>query len=111
VRRGRRYLEEEAGEARRVTETLERLLTATELADLVGFKAGTIVDWSERGEIPSFKLGGRLRFRESEVVAWLEERRQRPDAGGDVRATPGPRPTRGVVSHLRATPNLGGDDG
>jgi excisionase family DNA binding protein len=53
----------------------ERLLTARELGELLGFSASTIVDWSERGEVPAFKVGGRLRFRESEVFAWLEARR------------------------------------
>lgn len=56
----------------------ERLLTARELAELLGFAAGTVVDWAERGELPAFKLGGRLRFRESEVLDWLEARRVRP---------------------------------
>jgi excisionase family DNA binding protein len=55
--------------------TAERLLTARELADLLGFSSSTVQDWSERGELPAFKLGGRLRFRESEVLVWLEERR------------------------------------
>jgi PTS system nitrogen regulatory IIA component len=59
----------------------ERLLTARELADLLGFQAGTVVNWAERGELPSFKIGGRLRFRQSEVLAWLEERRQGPRIG------------------------------
>jgi excisionase family DNA binding protein len=54
---------------------IEPLLTARELAELLGFSAATVVDWSERGEVPSFKIGGRLRFRESEVLAWLEARR------------------------------------
>jgi excisionase family DNA binding protein len=54
----------------------ERLLTARELAELLGFSASTVVDWSERGELPGFKVGGRLRFRESEVLEWLEQRRQ-----------------------------------
>jgi PTS system nitrogen regulatory IIA component len=53
----------------------ERLLTARELAELLGFAAGTIVDWAERGEVPAFKIGGRLRFRESEVLDWLEAQR------------------------------------
>jgi excisionase family DNA binding protein len=56
----------------------ERLLTAIELGELLGFSASTIQDWAERGEVPAFKLGGRLRFRESEVLAWLEERRCTP---------------------------------
>jgi excisionase family DNA binding protein len=55
----------------------ERLVTARELAELLGFAPATIVDWAERGEVPAFKLGGRLRFRESEVLAWLEGRRLR----------------------------------
>ncbi len=53
----------------------ERLLTARELADQLGFSASTIVDWAEAGDLPAFKIGGRLRFRESEVLAWLEEQR------------------------------------
>ena len=54
---------------------VEPLLSARELADLLGFAAGTIVDWAERGDLPCFKLGGRLRFRESEALRWLEGRR------------------------------------
>jgi excisionase family DNA binding protein len=53
----------------------ERLLTSSELADLLGFAAGTVVDWAEAGKLPCFKIGGRLRFRESEVLEWLEARR------------------------------------
>jgi nitrogen PTS system EIIA component len=81
----------------------ERLLTAAELAELLNFSAGTIVDWAERGTIPAFKLGGRLRFRESEVLEWLEQRRvQKAGAGGEAPATPQHPP--GVVSVLPATP-------
>lgn len=61
---------------------IEPLLTAAELAEILGFSPGTIVDWSEERKIPSFKVGGRLRFRESEVLAWLEERRQPVASGG-----------------------------
>jgi excisionase family DNA binding protein len=53
----------------------ERLLTARELAELLGFSASTVVDWAEQGRIPASKVGGRLRLRLSEVEAWLEEQR------------------------------------
>jgi excisionase family DNA binding protein len=53
----------------------ERLLSARELGELLGFSAATIQDWSEAGKIPGFRVGGRLRFRESEVLAWLEGQR------------------------------------
>lgn len=57
---------------------IERLLTARELADMLGFSAATIVDWTEAGELPAFKIGGRFRFRASEVETWLEQRRTAP---------------------------------
>jgi excisionase family DNA binding protein len=63
----------------------ERLLTARELAELLGFQAGTIVDWAEAGKLPAFKVGGRLRFRESEVLDWLESQR----VGGEANPQPG----------------------
>ena len=60
----------------------ERLLTARELAELLGLSPGTVLDWHEAGRIPSFKLGpgvgGPVRFRASEVEAWLEECRRGP---------------------------------
>jgi len=87
----------------------ERLLTASELAELLGFAAGTIVDWAERGTIPAFKIGGRLRFRLSEVEGWLEAQRVNgPGAGGEVSPTPTAHPTRGVVYEASPTPQRGG---
>jgi excisionase family DNA binding protein len=58
----------------------ERLLTSRELGELLGFSPATIVDWFEAGKLPGFRIGGRLRFRGSEVEAWLEEQRQGADA-------------------------------
>ena len=77
------------------------LLTARQVAELLGFAPGTIVDWYEAGKLPGFKIGGRLRFRPSEVEAWLE--RQRPGGGGEVSPTPR-APGRGVVSQPSPTP-------
>ena len=53
----------------------DKLFSAREVGDLLGFASGTIVDWAEAGKLPAFKVGGRLRFRVSEVETWLEERR------------------------------------
>jgi excisionase family DNA binding protein len=55
---------------------VEQLLTAREVAEAIGFKAGTVIDWAERNELPHFKISGRLRFSEAEVIAWLETRRR-----------------------------------
>jgi excisionase family DNA binding protein len=85
----------------------DRLLTAREVAELLGFTPGTIVDWYEAGKLPGFKVGGRLRFRREEVEAWLEMKRA--GAGGEAPATPRTRPPDGVVSLTPATPNRGGE--
>jgi excisionase family DNA binding protein len=87
----------------------KRLLTARELADLLGFSPATIVDWAEREELPSFKIGNRLRFRLSEIEGWLETKR-RPGAGGTAPTIPSKHPTEGVVSQVPTIPNLGGTD-
>jgi excisionase family DNA binding protein len=60
----------------------ERLLTAVDVAELLGLSAGTVVDWAEADRLPGFRVGGtkggRLRFRESEVLAVLESWRFGP---------------------------------
>jgi excisionase family DNA binding protein len=86
----------------------EPLLTARQLGHLLGFSAGTIVDWAEAGKVPCFKLGGRLRFRPDEVDTWLEAKRA--GAGGEAPATPRKHPPKGVVSLTPATPLEGGEN-
>ena len=56
----------------------ERLLTARELAELIGFAPATVLDWFEAGRLPGFKIGSSVRFRPSEVEAWLEAQRRGP---------------------------------
>jgi excisionase family DNA binding protein len=53
----------------------ERLLTAAEVADLVGVSPDTVIDWHEARKIPSFKVGRAVRFRRDEIDAWLETKR------------------------------------
>jgi len=54
----------------------EPLLTARELADVLGLSASTILDRFEAGELPGFRLfgrkGGPVRFRLSEIEEALE---------------------------------------
>ena len=53
----------------------DNLLTADELANRLGIKPGTILDWHRRGRIPSRKLSHKVvRFDLSEVLAALEPR-------------------------------------
>lgn len=53
----------------------ERLLRAREVAELLGMSTAWVLDKWEAHELPGFRLSSRaVRFRESEVLAWLEER-------------------------------------
>ncbi len=62
----------------------EPLLTARQVAALLGLAPGTVLDKFEAGELPGFRLGGRVgspvRFRWSEVEGWLEQGRCGPRA-------------------------------
>jgi excisionase family DNA binding protein len=55
----------------------ERLLRARDVADLLGVSPSTVLDWWEDGRLPGFRLSSRaVRFRESEVLAWLEAKHE-----------------------------------
>ena len=86
----------------------ERLLAAREVGACLGFSADTIVDWAEAGKVPSFKVGGRLRFRPSEIEGWLESKRA--GAGGEAPTTPREHPPNDVVSLVPTTPHRGGEN-
>lgn len=57
----------------------ERLVSARELADWLGMSTAWVLDKWEAGALPGFKIGRAVRFRESEVAAWLESCRRGPD--------------------------------
>lgn len=54
---------------------MDRLMSPKELADYLGVSASTIYNRRYRGEdLPrSISLGGRIRYRESDVLDWLDE--------------------------------------
>jgi excisionase family DNA binding protein len=52
-----------------------RLMTARHVAELLDVSPETVLRWTRRGELPAIKLpGGAVRYRESELDGWLEER-------------------------------------
>jgi excisionase family DNA binding protein len=54
----------------------ERLLTAKELAKLLGVHSNYVYNLAASGTLPSYRIGGNRRFRWSEVEAWLAEHRR-----------------------------------
>jgi excisionase family DNA binding protein len=54
---------------------MSRLLTAREVAQVIGVSTETVLRWTRRGELPAIRLpGGAIRFREDDLDGWLEER-------------------------------------
>jgi excisionase family DNA binding protein len=51
------------------------LLTARQVAELIGVSTETVLRWTRRGDLPAIRLpGGALRFREPDLESWLEGR-------------------------------------
>ncbi len=74
----------------------ERLLTTQAVADWLGISSEAVLRLWRAGDLPGFRLSTRvLRFRESELMEWLEERRLRSLIDPDAVAAPaGPEPSR-----------------
>ena len=54
---------------------IEPLLTARELADLLGVCVETVLRWTRRGDLPGRRMpGGAIRYVPTEVEAWLDRR-------------------------------------
>ena len=51
----------------------ERLLSADEVAELIGMTKSYVYDLSRRGRIPTITFGRHRRYRRAAVVRWLEE--------------------------------------
>jgi excisionase family DNA binding protein len=52
-----------------------RLLTAREVAELLGVSSETVLRWIRRGDLAAYRLpGGALRFRSEDLDQWLADR-------------------------------------
>jgi excisionase family DNA binding protein len=51
------------------------LLTAKQVADLLQWNPYTIMKKAEKGELPGFKLGREWRFKQVDIEAWIEEKK------------------------------------
>jgi excisionase family DNA binding protein len=59
-------------DAQAVRLTLEELMTAEQVADLLLIRRSTVEDYARRGLLPSIKLGRHRRFVRSDVRAAVE---------------------------------------
>jgi excisionase family DNA binding protein len=66
---------------REMTNELDRLLTITDLSEMLGVPVDTLYGWRHRGEGPAgYRIGRHVRYRREAVEAWLDtqaDQRQR----------------------------------
>jgi excisionase family DNA binding protein len=52
-----------------------RLITARQVAELLGVSAETVLRWTRKGTLPAIRLpGGAIRYREDALDQWLRAR-------------------------------------
>lgn len=54
------------------------LMDINRLSKYLDIKVSTLRAWVSTRQIPFFKLGNLVRFRRSEIDAWIESQRQQP---------------------------------
>lgn len=51
------------------------LLTVSQVAHILQWNRYTVIKKAEKGELPGFKLGRGWRFKQDDLVRWIEEKR------------------------------------
>jgi excisionase family DNA binding protein len=59
------------------SESRKELMTVAQVAEWLNVKESTIRKWTHYGFIPHVKLGRCVRFMESEIEKWLQERSEK----------------------------------
>jgi excisionase family DNA binding protein len=67
---------------------VEKLYTADEIGERLGFTAETILEWARRGDLESVRIGRHRRFRESVVLRFIERHRDHNVVPLDERREP-----------------------
>jgi excisionase family DNA binding protein len=55
---------------------MESMLTAREVAELLGVHENWVYDHAASGDLPSYKIGGTRRFDREEIRRWIEQHRE-----------------------------------
>ncbi len=72
----------------------ETMMTARQVAELLGVHENWVYDQAVSGVLPSYKIGGTRRFLPEELRGWIDEHRQpsRSTARGGTQSRIVPRP-------------------
>jgi excisionase family DNA binding protein len=55
---------------------MESMMTARQVAELLGVHENWVYDQAASGELPSYKIGGTRRFDPDELRGWITEHRE-----------------------------------
>lgn len=55
---------------------MESMMTARQVAELLGVHENWVYDQAANGELPSYKIGGTRRFDPDELRGWIAEHRE-----------------------------------
>jgi excisionase family DNA binding protein len=61
-----------------------KLLSVSELAELLGISIPTVYAWVSKGRLPCVKLGTRTMFDPVEIARWVNERSRREGVVGEA---------------------------
>jgi excisionase family DNA binding protein len=70
---------------------MENLISIRKAAEILDIDVSTIYRYIHEGKIPVYKMGNLVKFRESELSAWVDERLNKPTAKY-IRRSPQKRP-------------------
>ncbi|MEE1617323.1 helix-turn-helix transcriptional regulator [Brachybacterium sp. J153] len=63
--------------------TAPAMLTEQDVVNMTGLARGTLAYWRHAGQGPrSYKLGRRVRYDESDVLAWIQQQKAATSRGG-----------------------------
>jgi excisionase family DNA binding protein len=90
---------------------MESMMTARQVAELLGVHENWVYEQAARGVLPSYKIGGTRRFDRDEVRRWIAEHRQ-PERGQPARREPRRERTRPTKTRQREDeqPRLFGEE-
>ena len=52
---------------------MEKLLTIDQVCEILQMKKSTLYAWCHMKKLPHIKVGGSTRFREKDIIKWLDE--------------------------------------
>lgn len=58
---------------------IERPLSTKQVAELLGLSTKTVIRLAENGELPAYRVGDLWKFKRSEVEAYFDSRRYKPE--------------------------------